>query len=222
MEIIRILLADDHALFRRALADLIKRQPGFTVVAEAANGAEAVKQAVRLKPDLVLMDIHMPELDGIQATQQLASKLSDTRIVMLTVSEEDQDLFKAIQAGAHGYLLKKIEPESLFELLRGVFRGEAPLSRNTAMKILKRISERGAETITATPAEALTERELEVLKLLATGKTNKEIGAQLNIAENTVKNHLKNILAKLHLENRVQAAAMAVRQGLVPKDPAGK
>ena len=168
------------------------------------------------------MDIHMPELDGIQATQQLASKLSDTRIVMLTVSEEDQDLFKAIQVGAHGYLLKKIEPESLFELLRGVFRGEAPLSRNTAMKILKRISERGAETITATPAEALTERELEVLKLLATGKTNKEIGAQLNIAENTVKNHLKNILAKLHLENRVQAAAMAVRQGLVPKDPAGK
>lgn len=222
MEIIRILLADDHALFRRALADLINRQPGFTVVAEAANGAEAVKQAMRVKPDLVLMDIHMPELDGIQATQQLASKLSDTRIVMLTVSEEDQDLFKAIQAGAHGYLLKKIEPESLFELLRGVFRGEAPLSRNTAMKILKRISERGAETITATPAEALTERELEVLKLLATGKTNKEIGAQLNIAENTVKNHLKNILAKLHLENRVQAAAMAVRQGLVPKDPAGK
>ena len=222
MEIMRILLADDHALFRRALADLINRQPGFTVVAEAANGAEAVKQAMRVKPDLVLMDIHMPELDGIQATQQLASKLSDTRIVMLTVSEEDQDLFKAIQAGAHGYLLKKIEPESLFELLRGVFRGEAPLSRNTAMKILKRISERGAETITATPAEALTERELEVLKLLATGKTNKEIGAQLNIAENTVKNHLKNILAKLHLENRVQAAAMAVRQGLVPKDPAGK
>ena len=222
MEIIRILLADDHALFRRALADLINRQPGFHVVAEAANGAEAVKQAMRLKPDLVLMDIHMPELDGIQATQQLASKLSDTRIVMLTVSEEDQDLFKAIQVGAHGYLLKKIEPESLFELLRGVFRGEAPLSRNTAMKILKRISERGAETITATPAEALTERELEVLKLLATGKTNKEIGAQLNIAENTVKNHLKNILAKLHLENRVQAAAMAVRQGLVPKDPAGK
>ena len=222
METIRVLLADDHTLFRRALADLINRQPGFHVVAEAANGAEAVKQAVRLKPDLVLMDIHMPELDGIQATQQLASKLSDTRIVMLTVSEEDQDLFKAIQAGAHGYLLKKIEPESLFELLRGVFRGEAPLSRNTAMKILKRISERGAETITATPAEALTERELEVLKLLATGKTNKEIGAQLNIAENTVKNHLKNILAKLHLENRVQAAAMAVRQGLVPKDPAGK
>ena len=222
METIRVLLADDHTLFRRALADLINRQPGFHVVGEAPNGAEAVKQAVRLKPDLVLMDIHMPELDGIQATQQLASKLSDTRIVMLTVSEEDQDLFKAIQVGAHGYLLKKIEPESLFELLRGVFRGEAPLSRNTAMKILKRISERGAETITATPAEALTERELEVLKLLATGKTNKEIGAQLNIAENTVKNHLKNILAKLHLENRVQAAAMAVRQGLVPKDPAGK
>lgn len=222
METIRVLLADDHTLFRRALADLINRQPGFHVIAEAASGSDAVRQALRLKPDLVLMDIHMPELDGIQATQQLASKLSDTRIVMLTVSEEDQDLFSAIQAGAHGYLLKKIEPESLFELLRGVFRGEAPLSRNTAMKILKRLSERTVETGAVSSGEALTEREIEVLKLLGTGKTNKQIGVQLNIAENTVKNHLKNILSKLHLENRVQAAAMAVRQGLVPKDPADK
>ena len=222
METIRVLLADDHTLFRRALADLINRQPGFHVIAEAASGSDAVRQALRLKPDLVLMDIHMPELDGIQATQQVASKLSDTRIVMLTVSAEDQDLFSAIQAGAHGYLLKKIEPESLFELLRGVFRGEAPLSRNTAMKILKRLSERKVETGAVSSGEALTEREIEVLKLLGTGKTNKQIGVQLNIAENTVKNHLKNILSKLHLENRVQAAAMAVRQGLVPKDPADK
>lgn len=222
MEAIRILLADDHALFRKALADLINRQPGFKVVAEAANGSEAVEQARRSKPDLVLMDVHMPQLDGIQATQQLVASLPGTRVVMLTVSEEDQDLVRAIQAGAHGYLLKKIEPETLFELLRGVFRGEAPLSRNTAMKILKRISERGGETIATTAADALTEREVEVLKLLATGQTNKEIGARLDITENTVKNHLKNILGKLHLANRVQAAALAVRQGLVPKDSTPK
>jgi DNA-binding NarL/FixJ family response regulator len=218
VENIRILLVDDHALFRKGLASLLDKERGFTVVGEAADGAEAIRKAEALKPDLVLMDLHMRGMDGLQATRHLTSALPGTRVVMLTISEEDKDLFEAIKCGASGYLLKSVEPEKLTALLRGVFRGEAPLSAGAAAKILKQFAARASQPAAA-PGEDLTARETEVLELLVSGLTNKEIGARLKIAENTVKNHLKSILAKLHLANRVQAAMVAVQRGLVPGKP---
>lgn len=215
MKAIRLLVVDDHALFRRALANLIGHEPDFQIVGEAGDGAEAVRMAQTLRPDLVLMDIHMPGTDGLEATRQIVSALPATRVVILTVSEEDKDLFEAIKSGAYGYLLKTVEPEALCALLRGVFRGEAPLSRATAAKILKQFARRETNAPATVAADDLTAREREVLALVASGLTNKEIGSKLAIAENTVKNHLKSILGKLHLDNRVQAAAVAIQRGLV-------
>lgn len=215
MDTIRVLLVDDHTLFRKGLARLLEKEKAFRVVGEAGNGAEAVEKAQALTPDLVLMDIHMPGTDGLQATRAITTALPDTRVVILTISEEDKDLFEAIKSGAHGYLLKTVEPETLYALLKGVFRGEAPLSRATAAKILKQFADRARKPRETAPGDDLTAREREVLELLVSGRTNKEIGATLTIAENTVKNHLKSILAKLHLHNRVQAAALAIQQGLV-------
>jgi DNA-binding NarL/FixJ family response regulator len=215
MKAIRLLLADDHTLFRKGLISLLQKEQGFEIVAEAEDGAEAIRKAQAGKPDLVLMDIHMPVVNGLEATRQITSTLPETRVVILTISEEDKDLFEAIKCGAHGYLSKKVEPEKLRELLEGVFRGEAPLSRGTAAKILKEFAARASKNSETTGVDELTEREKEVLQLLAAGLTNKEIGTRLDIAENTVKNHLKNILATLHLQNRVQAATLAIQQGLV-------
>jgi DNA-binding NarL/FixJ family response regulator len=214
MENIRVLLADDHTLFRKGLASLLEKEPGFEVVAEAEDGAEAIRKAQAVKPDLVLMDIHMPGVNGLEATRRITTTLPATRVVILTVSEEDKHLFEAIKCGAHGYLSKKVEPEKLRELLVGVFRGEAPLSGATAARILKEFAARASKHSETTPVDDLTEREKKVLQLLAAGLTNKEIGSRLDIAENTVKNHLKSILGKLHLQNRVQAAALAIQQGL--------
>ncbi len=215
MKPIRLLLADDHALFRKGLVSLLKREEGFQVVGEAENGEEAIKKAKQLKPDLVLMDIHMPVTDGIEATRRITEMLPSTRVVILTVSEDDKDLFEGIKCGAHGYLLKKLEPEELYAMLRGVFEGEAPISRTTASKILNEFVLQARKKSAAEFEEELSAREKEVLQCLASGLTNKEIGNQLGIAENTVKNHLKNILGKLHLENRVQAATYALKKGFV-------
>ena len=218
MKPIRLLLVDDHALFRKGLVSLLKREDAFEVVAEAEDGAEAIKKAKQLKPDLVLMDIHMPGTDGIEATRRIREMLPGTRVVILTISEDDKDLFEAIKCGAHGYLLKKLEPEELYAMLRGVFEGEAPISRATAGRILNEFAMQARRKATPQLEEELSAREKEVLQCLASGLTNKEIGNKLGIAENTVKNHLKNILGKLHLENRVQAATFALQKGLVPPD----
>jgi len=215
METIRLLLADDHHLFRKGLASLLEKESGFEVVAEADDGADAIRKAQAIKPDLVLMDIHMPGVNGLEATRQITRTLPATRIVILTISEDDEHLFEAIKCGAHGYLSKNVEPEKFRELLVSVFRGEAALSGLTAAKILKEFAARASKHSETTPVDDLTEREKEVLQLLAAGLTNKEIGAKLDIAENTVKNHLKNILGKLHLQNRVQAAALAIQQGIL-------
>jgi two-component system, NarL family, nitrate/nitrite response regulator NarL len=161
------------------------------------------------------MDIHMPGVNGLEATRQITNAIPATRVVMLTISEEDKDLFEAIKCGAHGYLSKKVEPEKLRELIEGVFRGEAPLSGATAAKILKEFAAQASKDSETTAVSDLTPREKEVLQLLAAGLTNKEIGIRLDIAENTVKNHLKNILAKLHLQNRVQAATLAIQKGML-------
>jgi DNA-binding NarL/FixJ family response regulator len=211
----RILLVDDHALFRSGVAGLLRQQAGFQVVGEAEDGAEALEKARELMPDVILMDVYMPGMGGLEATRRIKEVLPYVKIVMLTVSEEDKDVFDAVKAGAHGYLVKKIEPEAFFRTLRGVFRGQAPISRTTAAKILAefaRQARRGPGD--ASPEGRLSPREQEVLELLTKGATNKEIAASLGISNNTVKNHLKNILEKLHLQNRVQAAAYALREGL--------
>ena len=217
---IRVLLVDDHPLFRKGIASLLSSEPGFEVLGEASDGQEAIEKARDLMPDVILMDISMPGVNGLEATQRIKQEIPYVRIVILTVSDEDQNLFEAIKSGAQGYLLKKIEPQTLFQTLRGVLEGEAPLSRVMATKLLAEFArQRRAASEPRTPTATLTEREKEVLGLLAAGKTNKEIAGALRIAENTVKNHLKNILEKLHLENRVQAATFALREGLLNKPP---
>ena len=212
MKPIRVLLADDHSLFRKGLASLLSSNKGFKVVGEAQDGTDALNKAKDLKPDLVLMDVYMPGGNGLEATRRIKEALPSVKVVILTVSEEDKNLFEAIKYGAHGYLLKKIEPRDLFEMLRGVFRGEAPISRATAAKILNEFAAQAHRATEEMPEEKLTPKEREVIEFLTKGWTNKEIGNKLGITENTVKNHLKNILDKLHLENRVQAAAFALQR----------
>ncbi|MFQ5852636.1 MAG: response regulator [Candidatus Binatia bacterium] len=214
MEAIRVILADDHALFRSGLSTLLAKEKGFKVVGEAQDGNEAFQRARELVPDIVLMDIYMPGCDGLAATRRIKKAVPSVKVVILTVSEEDKNLFEAVKCGAHGYLLKKIEPRELFEMLRGVFRGEAPISRATATKILNEFArqiQKGPEDV---DEEKLSPRERDVLEFITKGLTNKEIGSKLGITENTVKNHMKNILDKIHLENRVQAATFALQKKL--------
>ena len=216
MEPIRVLLVDDHVLFRKGLASLIDPLEDMEVVGEAGDGREALERARELMPDLILMDIQMPGWDGLKATRLIKEQMPYVKIVMLTISDDDTDLFEAIKSGAEGYLLKNIVPEELFEMLRGVYRGEAPISGLTAARILDEFARLAQkESWVPSSGESLTPREKEVLQLVSRGATNKEIASRLFIAENTVKNHLRNILAKLHLQNRVQAAAYALREGLI-------
>lgn len=214
---IRILLVDDHALFRKGLAGVLSSEEDFQLVGEAENGNEAWEKAKKLKPDLVLMDIYMPGGNGLEALRKIKEDVPAAKVVILTVSEEDKNLFEAIKAGANGYVLKDVDPEALFEMLRGVVRGEAPLSASVAVKLVEEFAGRSRTDLEKDITTTLTEREQKVLALLTQGLTNKDIGNRLGIAENTVKNHLKNILGKLHVENRVQAATLALQRGLVSK-----
>ena len=218
---IRVVLVEDHALFRKGIVSLLTGEPGFEVVGEAEDGLQAVERVREIMPDLVVMDLNMPRTTGLEATRRILEEFPYIKIVILTVSEDDQDLFEAVRCGAHGYLLKKIEPKALFDTLRGVMRGEASISRMMAAKLMGEIRRDAANRTGsgANPNPALSPREIGVLELVIEGKTNKEIAGALGIAENTVKNHLKNILEKLHLENRVQAATFALREGLLNKPP---
>jgi len=218
---LRILLVDDQALFRRALATLIGGQFDMTVVGEAENGRDALDKVRALRPDLVVMDVEMPIATGVDGVRAIRQAGFTTPIVMLTVSEEDDDLFESIKAGANGYLLKNVRPEQLFDDLRGVMRGEAPIAPAVATKLLEALRT-GGVPVHGTPhpppnpggeAPILTRRESEILQYVAAGMSNKEIANELTITEGTVKNHVHNSLEKLHLTNRVQAAAYAVRQG---------
>ncbi len=196
----------------------MRGQADFEVVGEGQDGEEAVAKAQELMPDIILMDVYMPGMGGLEATRRVKEALPYVKVVMLTVSEEDKDLFEAIKVGAHGYLLKRIEPEALIQTVRGTFRGEAPISRATAAKILDEFGRlTRSSPVNDRLQEKVSPREREVLELLVKGATNKEIASALHISENTVKNHLKNILEKFHLENRVQAAGYALRKGLVPR-----
>jgi DNA-binding NarL/FixJ family response regulator len=208
---IRILLVDDHALFRMGIASLLSAEPGFEVVGEAADGQEAIARARQLMPDVILMDLSMPGVDGLEATRRLKEEMPYVRIVILTVSEDARNLFEAIKNGAQGYLLKKIEPQAFFERLRGVAQGEAVISPEMAPKLLTEFAKLAGRAPESPASQAtLSPRENEVLDLITVGRTNKEIAAALAIAESTVKNHMRNILEKLHLENRVQAAAFGL------------
>ncbi len=219
MDEMRVLLADDHSLFRNGIASLLKSRKDIQVVGEASNGEEAVEQARKHKPDVILMDISMPKCDGLQAVQTIKQEMPQVRIIILTVSDDDRNLFAAIKNGADGYLLKTIEPVELYEMLGRVYRGEAPISGVMARKILQEFrSLKQSESHLPKSAEELSAREIEILELVVRGETNSQIAKSLGIAENTVKIHLRNILEKLHMENRIQAAIYAVHQGLV-RDP---
>jgi DNA-binding NarL/FixJ family response regulator len=213
---VRVLLADDHQLFRDGMRGLLEAR-GFDVVGEARNGREAVEQARKLRPDLVLMDLNMPEVNGLAATRLLSADLPDVRVVILTASEDDADLFEAIKSGAQGYIFKNIESAELFRLLDGVALGQPALTPNLARKLLGEFA-RPAPTQRGSAEDAtslLTEREREVLDLLVQGvTTNKDLADRLVVSENTVKYHLRNILDKLHVQNRAQVVAYAVRHGL--------
>jgi len=210
---VRVLVADDHTLFRRGLINLLSAEPGLEVVGEADTGRKAVEKTRELMPDVVLMDVYMPEWDGIETTRRLKAEFPYVKIIVLTIAEDEKVLFEAVKAGAQGYLLKKIEPERLFDQIRAVASGEAVLAGHLAARLLEEFA-RQKQRDETDPLKGLTSREHEVLQLLTRGQTNKEIAGKLGIAENTVKNHLKNILEKLHLENRVQAVAFALREGL--------
>jgi NarL family two-component system response regulator LiaR len=218
----RILLADDHALFRDGVASLLAAW-GHEVVGVAADGDGAVDLVERLRPELVLMDVRMPGGGGIAATARLAAVHPEIAIVMLTASEDEDDLFTAIKAGARGYLLKNLEAPELRAMLRAVERGEVAISPVTAARILAEVARpttrsaasAGAGIASAEPGR-LTEREVDVLRLVVAGLRNKEIAADLGISENTTKFHLRNILEKLHAGSRTEVAARAVREGLVP------
>jgi len=214
------LLVDDHVLFRKGVAALLARRPEMEVVGEASDGLEAITAAREIIPDLILMDINMPKCDGLEATRMIKRELPHAKIVILTVSDDDQNLFEAIKSGAQGYLLKDLEPTKLYDLLESVSRGEVPLSGVVAAKILKEFARPNKDPAPMPEMiDELTPRETDILQLVVDGKTNKEIAASLFITENTVKIHLRNILEKLHLQNRIQAAVYAVRQGLVNEPP---
>jgi len=224
---LRVLLVDDHPLFRKALVGLVNAQLDMTVVGEADTGMEALERVRTLEPDVVVMDVNMPVASGVDGVRAIRGAGFTTKIVMLTVSEDDDDLFDAIRAGANGYLLKNIRPEALFEDLRGVMRGEAPIAPAIAHRLLDALREGPPRPHTPSiggegEAETtLTRRETEILQLVAGGLTNKEIAGRLTITEGTVKNHVHNALEKLHLTNRTQAAAYTVSQGFNAPRPAG-
>jgi DNA-binding NarL/FixJ family response regulator len=210
---VRVLLADDHALFRAGIASLL-RAWGIEVVGQAGNGIEALELARALQPDLVLMDIAMPEADGLEATRLIKAELPEIRIVIVTVSDDDEHLFEAIKSGAEGYLLKDMSEDELERTLRAVEAGEPALSKGLAAKILDEFARLAREGPAKDESE-LTAREREVLQLVAEGATNREVAATLFLSEHTINFHMRNIFQKLHLRNRAQAVAYAVRTGLV-------
>ncbi|MFQ5854334.1 MAG: response regulator [Anaerolineae bacterium] len=220
---LKVLLVDDHPLFLEGLRNLLTAR-GIEVVGTASDGLKALAQARALRPDVVLMDIKMPRCDGLEATRLIKTEMPDTRIVMLTVSADDRDLFEAIKSGASGYLLKSLDADRFFELLSGVAQGEAPISRDLATKILEEFAQQAQRAEAAQEVEedtdSLTPRQIEVLQLVVQGLTYKEIAASLFITERTVKYHMREILQKLHLRNRAEVIAYAVRTGLVTDENA--
>ncbi|MGA9227921.1 MAG: response regulator transcription factor [Mesobacillus sp.] len=214
---IRVLIADDHHVVRRGLVFFLKTQEMIEVVGEAANGKEAVELARKLNPDLILMDLIMPEMDGIQATKMIKSEIPKIKIMMLTSFSDQEHVIPAVEAGASGYQLKDIQPDELVSSIKRIMNGEDQLHPKATSLVMKHLSSNNRQE--RKPLDDLTKRELEVLKEIASGKSNKEIASSLFITEKTVKTHVSNVLAKLGLADRTQAALYAVRNQLVDQQP---
>ena len=215
----RILIADDHALFRDGLRSLLEAND-LEVVGEASNGKEAIELAWKHKPDVVLMDLGMPEVNGIEATKRLSAELPEIKVVVLTASEDEDHLFEAIKSGAKGYLLKDLQSDQFLALLQGVEQGEPALTPTLARKLLDEFARPKRRDADAFDPDALTQREQEVLELMVSGVTsNRKLAQDLGVSENTVKFHVRNILDKLHLHNRAQVVGYALRNRLVEPEP---
>jgi NarL family two-component system response regulator LiaR len=212
---IRVLIADDHAILRKGIRALLGTEPDIEVVGETGDGLQTLAQAQALCPDVILMDLVMPEMDGIEATRRITAEQPDVHILILTSFATDDKVFPAIKAGALGYILKDSGPAELVQAIHQVHRGQPSLEPSIALKMLQELSHPAQGPPTAEP---LSERELEVLRLLAQGKSNREIADQLVITELTVRTHVSNILGKLHLANRTQAALYALKEGLASLD----
>ena len=218
-EPIRVLIVDDHALFRRGLEMVLEEEEDIEVVGEACDGAEAAARAAESLPDVVLMDVRMPRRSGIEACGAMKAAGPSAKIVMLTISDEEEDLFEAIKAGASGYLLKDIPLDEVAEAVRAVHGGQSLINPSMAAKLMTEFAtlarREGEERAEQVPAPKLTEREMEVLKLVAKGSSNRDIARELFISENTVKNHVRNILEKLQIHSRMEAVMVAVREKLI-------
>jgi len=214
---LKILIVDDHALFRRGIQMVLEQEDGIEVVGEATDGQEAVEKAEELMPDVVLMDVRMPKRSGIEATSAIREAIPHAKILMLTVSDEEEDLYEAIKAGASGYLLKEISTEDVADAIRSVWTGQSRISPAMASKLLNEFQamSRRAEERESVHSPRLTDREMEVLRLVAKGMNNRDIAKELFISENTVKNHVRNILEKLQLHSRMEAVVYAVREKLL-------
>jgi DNA-binding NarL/FixJ family response regulator len=207
----RVVVADDHSLFRDGITSLLEAA-GYEVVEQASNGEEALEAVRRLQPDLVLLDIVMPEMDGLEALQQIKAEVPETRVVMLTVSDADEDLFDAVRMGADGYLLKDLKADDFLEMLAGLARGEAAITRKLTTRLMG-----GFQNLTQGTEleEQLTPRESQMLDLMGQGLSNRDIAQRLFISENTVKYHVHNVLQKLGVQNRTEAVAHAIREGII-------
>jgi NarL family two-component system response regulator LiaR len=211
-EVIRLLIADDHAIVREGLQALIDTEPGMELVGEAQDGVEVVEMARSLNPDVILLDLVMPRMDGLEAISDIKQADPEARILVLTSFDEDEKVFTAIKSGAQGYLLKDASPQELLRAIRDVHQGEPSMHPTIAHKLMRELQRESELPLTEDP---LTERELEVIKLVARGLPNQEIAETLVLSERTVRTHVSNILGKLHLANRTQAALYALREGLV-------
>lgn len=215
-EVIRVLLVDDQPLFRSAVASVINRQPDLEVVGQAGNGLEALDLVRTLAPHVVLLDVEMPVMDGVETVRAITTAHPDVKVIMLTVDDDDDHLLGAIRGGAHGYLLKDLHPEQLFDRIRSVMRDEAPISASLVSRLLTHLRDVDDDRFGEDrPEDQLSPRELEILHWAATGMSNRQIGRTLFITEGTVKNHVHHALRKLGMENRVQATAYLIRRGLL-------
>lgn len=214
-EKIQVMIVDDHPVVRRGIQSLLSEEEDIQVVGEAVNGKDAIEKAESLKPDVILMDLVMPEMSGIEAIEKITASHPDARILVMTSFAADDKVFPSIKAGALGYLLKDSDPEDLIRMIRQVYRGELSIHPTIARKVIQELNRPATEPLTPSP---ITEREVEILKLLAEGMENKEIAAKLVVRDATVRTHVSNILRKLQLANRVQATLYALRAGITSLD----